>query len=349
MLKTFISKHKFVLESGKSFPEIQIAYHTYGKLNKEKDNVVWVTHALTANSDVFDWWKGLFGNNNLFNPEEHFIVCANVIGSHYGSTGPLSINPDTGNPYYHHFPEITIRDIVNAHILLRKHLGIEKIKFLIGGSLGGQQALEWAIAENDLIENLIVVATNPQHSPWGIAFNEAQRLAIKADRTWFNNSPDAGLKGLKAARAIALLSYRNAKTYNTTQKEESNNLPEIFKAVSYQDYQGEKLVKRFNAYSYWHLSKAMDTHNVGRNREGVVQALQKIRAKTLVIGISSDILFPTSEQKFLAENIPNANYAEIDSLYGHDGFLIETEKITNTILKHFSNKEINKINYELQN
>jgi homoserine O-acetyltransferase len=348
-MKLFSYKQKFVLESGKSLPEIQIAYHSYGKLNEAKDNVVWVAHALTANSDVIDWWKGLIGYSNLFNPEEHFIVCANVIGSHYGSTGPLSINPDTGNPYYHHFPEITIRDIVNAHILLRKHLGIEKIKFLIGGSLGGQQALEWAIAENDLIENLIVVATNAQHSPWGIAFNEAQRLAIKADRTWFNNAPDAGLKGLKAARAIALLSYRNTKTYNTTQKEESNNLPEIFKAVSYQNYQGEKLVKRFNAFSYWQLSKAMDTHNVGRNREGVVQALQKIRAKTLVIGISSDILFPTSEQKFLAENIPNANYAEIDSLYGHDGFLIETEKITNTILKHFSNNIINKINYELQN
>jgi homoserine O-acetyltransferase len=349
MLKTFTYKQKFVLESGKILPELQIAFHTYGNLNSKKNNVIWITHALTANSDVLDWWRGLFGTNCLFNPKEHFIVCANIIGSHYGSTGPLSINPDTGNPYYHNFPEITIRDMVNAHILLRNHLGIDQIKFIIGGSLGGQQALEWAIAESDIIENLIVIATNAQHSPWGIAFNEAQRLAIKADRTWFNNASDAGLEGLKAARAIALLSYRNAKIYNITQKEETNNLPEIFKAVSYQNYQGEKLVKRFNAFSYWYLSKAMDSHNVGRNREGVVQALQKIKAKTLVIGISSDILFPTNEQKFLAENIPNANYAEIDSLYGHDGFLIETEKITKTILKHFSKNTINKINYELQN
>jgi len=349
MLKTFTYKQKFVLESGKILPELQIAFHTYGNLNSKKNNVIWVTHALTANSDVFDWWKGLFGTNCLFNPKEYFIVCANIIGSHYGSTGPLSINPDTGNPYYHNFPEITIRDMVNAHILLRNHLGIDQIKFLIGGSLGGQQALEWAITENDIIENLIVIATNAQHSPWGIAFNEAQRLAIKADKTWLNNSHDAGLEGLKAARAIALLSYRNSKIYNITQKEETNNLPKIFKAASYQNYQGEKLVKRFNAFSYWYLSKAMDTHNVGRNREGVVQALKRIKANTLVIGILSDILFPIEEQKFLAENIPNANYAEIDSLYGHDGFLIETEKLTKTILKHFSKNTINKKNYEFQN
>lgn len=342
-------KHKFVLESGKSLPELQIAYHTYGKLNAKKDNVIWVCHALTANSDVFDWWQGLFGNNNLFNPEDHFIVCANIIGSHYGSTGPLSINPNTGNPYYHHFPEITIRDIVNSHELLRKHLEIEKINTLIGGSLGGQQALEWAILKNDLFENLILLATNAQHSPWGIAFNESQRLAIKADRSWYNFSPDAGLKGLKAARSIALLSYRNYNTYTSTQKEDNDDKTENFKASSYQNYQGEKLVNRFNAYSYWHLSKAMDSHNVGRNRDGVEKALKQIKAKTLVIGISSDILFPTVEQKFLAKHIVNAKYTEIDSLYGHDGFLIETEKISNEIQKYFTNKELKKENYEFQN
>lgn len=349
MTQFFIHKQKIVLESGKALPELQIAFHTYGKLNAKKDNVIWVTHALTANADVFDWWKGLFGENNLFNPEEHFIVCANIIGSHYGSTGPLSINPDTGNPYYHHFPEITIRDIVNTLELLRKHLGIEKINTLIGGSLGGQQALEWAILKNDIIENLVVLATNAQHSPWGIAFNETQRLAIKADRSWYNFSPDAGLKGLKAARAIALLSYRNYSTYNTSQKENTNDNTDNFRASSYQNYQGEKLVNRFNAYSYWHLSKAMDSHNVGRNRDGIENVLKQINSKTLIIGISSDVLFPTEEQKFLAKNISNAKYVEIDSLYGHDGFLIETEKIANEIQNNFTNKELKKENYEFQN
>jgi homoserine O-acetyltransferase len=349
MIQYYLHQQKFVLESGKALPELQIAYHTYGKLNAKKDNVIWVTHALTANADVFDWWKGLFGNNNLFNPEEHFIVCANIPGSHYGSTGPLSVNPDTGNPYYHHFPEITIRDIVNSLELLRKHLGIEKINTLIGGSLGGQQALEWAILKNDIFENLVLLATNAQHSPWGIAFNESQRLAIKADRTWYNFSHDAGLKGLKAARSIALLSYRNYNTYTSTQKEDNNDNTDNFKASSYQNYQGEKLVNRFNAYSYWHLSKAMDSHNVGRNRDGVENALQQIKAKTLAIGISSDILFPTEEQKFLANKISNAQYVEIDSLYGHDGFLIETEKISNVIQNYFTKKELKKEHYEFQN
>lgn len=349
MAQVIFYKKPFQLESGKKLPELQLAYHTYGKLNAKKDNVIWVAHALTANSNVFDWWKGLFGENNLFNPKEHFIVCANILGSHYGSTNPLSINPDTGNPYYHHFPEITVRDIVNSLELLRQHLGIEKINTLIGGSLGGQQALEWAILRNDIIDNLIVLATNAQHSPWGIAFNETQRLAIKADRTWFNNAPDAGLKGLKTARAIALLSYRNYNTYKTTQSEDkSENLGDL-KASSYQNYQGEKLVNRFNAYSYWYLSKAMDSHHVGRNRGGIENALHQIKAKTLVIGISSDLLFPVEEQKFLAKHIPNAIYTEIDSLYGHDGFLIETEKISNEIVKHFTKNELKKNIYEFQN
>ena len=168
----------FTLESGKKLRNLEIAYHTYGKLNAKKDNVIWVCHALTANSDVLDWWKGLFGNNLLFNPEEHFIVCANVIGSNYGSTNPLSENPTTGQPYYLSFPAFTIRDLVAAHHLLAKHLTIGNIKVAIGGSLGGQQALEWALAGTNLIENLILVATNAVHSPWGIAFNESQRLAI---------------------------------------------------------------------------------------------------------------------------------------------------------------------------
>lgn len=349
MGNVFIHNKTFQLESGKTLPELQLAYHTYGKLNAKKDNVVWVAHALTANSDVFDWWKGLVGENCLFNPEEHFIVCANILGSHYGSTSPLSINPDTGNPYYHHFPEITIRDIVNSLELLRQHLGIERINTLIGGSMGGQQALEWAISKNQIIDNLILLATNAQHSPWGIAFNETQRLAIKADRSWYNNAKDAGIKGLKAARAIALLSYRNYNTYKVTQSDDNSENLGNLKASSYQNYQGEKLVNRFNTYSYWYLTIAMDSHNVGRKRNGIKNALKEINAKTLVIGISSDLLFPVEEQKFLAKHIPNAIFSEIDSLYGHDGFLIETEKITNEILKHFTSNELRKKIYELQN
>ncbi len=327
----------FKLENGVVLNGLQVAYHTYGKLNKDKSNVIWVCHALTANSDVFEWWKGLFGAGCLFNPEEHFIICANNLGSCYGSTGPLSLNPDVNSPYYHLFPEVTIRDMVKAHDLLREHLGISSINTILGGSQGGQQVLEWNILHPGLFENCIVLATNAQHSPWGIAFNEAQRMAIRADRTYYSNSAEGGQKGMKAARAIALLSYRNYQTYQHTQQEEGSEKTNSYKASSYQNYQGEKLVKRFNAYSYMTLSAAMDSHHVGRGRASVTQALSAIQANTLAIGIRSDLLFPVNEQQFIADHVPSAVYEEIDSFYGHDGFLIETEKISMAI-KNFKDK-----------
>ena len=211
-------KKPFKLESGKQIGELEIGFHTYGTLNKNRDNVVWVCHALTANSDVFDWWKGLFGDKDYFNPDEYFIICANILGSPYGSSNPLSINPVTNQPYYLAYPQFTVRDMVKAHQLLAEHLQIKHIDILLGGSLGGQQAIEWAIIEPEFIKNLILIATNAKHSPWGIAFNESQRLAISADRTFYANTPEGGKKGLKAARSIALLSYRNYKTYGITQQ-----------------------------------------------------------------------------------------------------------------------------------
>ncbi|QXV64430.1 homoserine O-acetyltransferase [Mucilaginibacter sp. 21P] len=329
--QTFTYTGTFELESGRKLQGIEVGYNTYGTLNKNRDNVVWVCHALTANSDVFDWWKGLFGPEDHFNPDEYFIICANVLGSPYGTVNPLSNNPATGQPYFLAFPEYTIRDIVKAHQLLADHLAIDKIEILLGGSLGGQQALEWSIIEQDRIKNLILIATNANHSPWGIAFNESQRLAINADRTFQAGSIDGGAKGLKAARSIALLSYRNYKTYGITQHEDSDEIPESFKAASYQNYQGQKLVNRFNAYSYWFLSKAMDSHNVGRGRGGVDKALGLVKARTLVIGIKSDVLFPIEEQQYLFRHIPKSAFAELDSFYGHDGFLIETEDLTKVI------------------
>jgi len=320
-----------------SLPRLEVAYHTYGKLNAAKSNAIWVVHALTANSDVFDWWKGLFGEDDLFNPEDYFIVCANNLGSCYGTTGPLSINPDTNEPWYSYFPQITIRDMARSLELLRQHLGIGKIHTLIGGSQGGQIAQEWVLEQPELAENLVLIATNAQHSPWGIAFNESQRLAIKADRTYFSNLANGGEKGLQAARSIALLSYRNYHAYHSTQKPGGaaplNNYP----AASYQRYQGEKLVRRFNAYSYVRLSEAMDSHHVARERAYSVETvLNDIKARTLVIGLTSDLLFPPSEQKLLAKGIRGARFHEIDSLYGHDGFLIETAKLS-ALIKTFYN------------
>ena len=328
-----IYKHKkaIELESGQKISDLQIVYHTYGSLNDRKDNVIWVCHALTANSDVFDWWKGLFGDNCLFNPKEHFIICANVFGSHYGTTSPLNINKVTGLPYYLSFPDFTVKDLAAAHQILADHLGLPEIGLLIGGSLGGQQAMEWAILEPKRIKKLVLIAANAQHSAWGIAFNESQRLAITTDRTFYSQSTNGGNKGLKVARSIALLSYRSYDTYGATQLEVGTGKTTNFKASSYQNYQGEKLVNRFNAYSYWYLTKAMDSHNVGRGRASIVDALRQIQAKTLVIGILNDVLFPLAEQQFLASNIPGAHFAELNSFYGHDGFLIETEILTKEI------------------
>jgi homoserine O-acetyltransferase len=332
-----IYKHKkpFLLESGQKLKDLQIAYHTFGSLNAKKDNVIWVCHALTANSNVFDWWKGLFGDNCLFNPKEHFIVCANVIGSHYGSTSPLSIDRSTGLPYFLSFPEITVRDLAASHKLLADALGLTQIGLLIGGSLGGQQAMEWAILEPQRIGKLVLIAANAQHSAWGIAFNESQRLAITADRTFYAQTPDGGKMGLKVARSFALLSYRTYGTYATTQMEVNPDKINDFKASSYQNYQGEKLVNRFNAYSYWYLTKTMDSHHVGRKRNSIEGALKLIQAKTLVIGIKNDVLFPVEEQQYLAKNIPNARFTELDSFYGHDGFLVETEILTEEIGNFF--------------
>lgn len=321
---------EFGLENGSSLPGLVINYTTSGELSPKKDNVVWIFHALTANADPIQWWPGLVGEGHRIDPSKYFIVCANILGSCYGSTGPRSINPKSGKPYGLDFPVITVKDMVNAHKILQKELNIDQIYLGIGGSMGGQQLLEWSIANPDLFKNISLVATNARHSPWGIAFNESQRLALKADSTFFNNEDDAGQKGMKAARAVAMLSYRNQLTYEMAQLD-SNGIIDNYKASSYQEYQGEKLVKRFNAHSYYYLSKAMDSHNAGRGWDSIEIALKQIKARTSVIGIKTDLLFTPREQTFLAENIPQSKLFMIDSTYGHDGFLVETKKLSDIL------------------
>lgn len=337
-MKTLIINKPFPLELEGELPAITIAYQTWGELNAEKNNVIWICHALTADSDAASWWPRIIGKGKLFDPDRHFIVCANILGSCYGTTGPLSVNPETGRPWYRSFPRITVRDMVAAHELLRQYLGIVNINTLTGGSLGGFQAMEWAISNSRLFRNLVLLATSASLSPWAIAFNQSQRLAIEADATFHEGWPGGGLSGLKAARAIALLSYRNGQIYNQTQKENDTERTTLFRAATYQDHQGEKLVKRFNAYSYHLLTRAMDSHNVGRGRGGIEAALGKIRARTLAISISSDILFSDGEMKILATHIPDCTHVEITSAYGHDGFLTETEKISQKI-NQFNLKE----------
>ena len=328
----------FDLEAGESLPGFQLKYTTLGRLNRERNNAVWVCHALSGSADFTDWWKGFFVEGSPLDPTEYFFICANVIGGCYGSTGPLSTNATTGKTYFHDFPTLTVRDLVRALDLLRIDLGLEQIHTLIGGSLGGQQALEWAIIQPEVIQNLVVVATNAQHSPWGIAFNEAQRMAIEADSSWKENDARAGIEGLKAARAIGMISYRAYKGFDKTQSEKDSATTDNFRAASYQRYQGQKLANRFNAFTYWTLSKAMDSHHVGRARKSTEAALQSIKAETLVIGIESDVLFPIAEQEFLAAHIPHARFEKIDSLFGHDGFLVEIDQFKQILTKFYSQK-----------
>jgi homoserine O-acetyltransferase/O-succinyltransferase len=322
----------FKTESGGNVPSLGLAYCTLGEWIPGKSKVAWICHALTANADCADWWPELVGEGKAISPDEYFIVCMNIPSSCYGSSGPLSVNPQTGQPYYHEFPVFTIRDIVRASILLREHLGIEKIDLLAGGSMGGYQCIEWALMEPERIANLLLVATGARESAWGIAIHTAQRLAIETDSTFGEKTLTAGEKGLKTARAIGMLTYRNYAAFVKTQTDEDERVSG-FRAESYIHYQGEKLVKRFNAYSYWLLTRTMDSHNIFRGRGEMANAnaanavLKQVKAKTLVIGISSDILCPVAEQKFLAEHIPNAKYEEIESPFGHDGFLVEGKKI----------------------
>ncbi|MEM7296865.1 MAG: homoserine O-acetyltransferase [Bacteroidota bacterium] len=304
-----------ILENGQILRDLRIHYTTHGELNESKTNVVWVFHALTANSDPIGWWPGVVGEGTFIDPDKDFIICANMLGSCYGSTEPTSYD----------FPLLTIGDLVRAHKELKDHLGIRKVKIGIGGSMGGQQLLEWAVQEPDLFENMVLLATNAKHSAWGIAFNEAQRMALRLD----------GQKGIEAARAIAMLSYRNYITYEHSQTDNDHRLND-YSASSYQNYQGQKLAKRFSPISYYYLSKAMDSHDVGRYFQSSESALNRIRSKTIVIGLDTDLLFPISDQQFIAEHIPNASLHVITSNYGHDGFLTEAKEITKILIKELT-------------
>lgn len=337
MIQQFVHNEPFILEQGGILPRLEITYTTYGKKNESGSNIVWICHALTANADAAEWWPGMVGEGFAIDPEKYFIICANITGSCYGSSGPLSTDPATGNPYYSNFPAVTIRDMVNAHILLRQHLNISKIHLLAGGSMGGYQCIEWALMEPERIEQLFLLATSPSESAWGIAVHTAQRLALNADPTWNAPREDAGKNGIKAARAIGMLTYRNYHIMVKQQTDIDTEKLENYKAVSYIQYQGEKLAARFHAYSYWLLTRAMDTHHIARGRNSSMdELLQSIWQKTLLIGISSDILCPVAEQKHMAAMMPASTFVEIDSEYGHDGFLVETQKISAALLNWLS-------------
>lgn len=322
----------FELEAGGVLSRLDLVYHTSSGSPAGR-RVVWICHALTANSDVEQWWPQMAGPGKFIDTDRDFVVCVNILGSPYGSSGPASINPKTGKAYLLDFPKITIRDIVRTFGFVRNHLGIGSIDLLIGSSIGGFQALEWAVAEPDLIKSAVFMATAPRVSPWLSASAEAQRMALEADPS-FRQAEDlsGGAAGLRCARAQALISYRSFEGYRLTQSEPDADCLFAGRAASYERHQGDKLVARgFDAYSYLRLCDELDSHNLGRARGGVDAALSGIKAKSLVISITSDGLFPPEEGRQWAACIPGAQFKTIGSEFGHDGFLLETEQICKAI------------------
>ncbi|MCF0182059.1 MAG: homoserine O-acetyltransferase [Muribaculaceae bacterium] len=328
------------LECGGVLPGVTVAYSTFGTMSPERDNVIWVCHAQTANSDVPDWWAHTVEKGRFLDPERYFVVCANILGSPYGTTCPMSINPATGEPWYGSFPHITIRDMVHCHMRLARHLGIDHVEMLIGSSMGGYQCMEWTIMEPAFTRRLALIATCDRQMPWAIAFSESQRMAIRADQSWGEPRPDAAAAGLAAARSVAMLSFRGREAYNISQDDPDRDTKTgDYRVSSYQRYQGKKLANRFDAYSYTTLLNGTDSHNVARGRGSVQQALSAITAPTLIVAITTDNLFSIEGHGNLIKYIPNNQLHIIESDYGHDGFLVEHNQL-NDIITTFYNETV---------
>lgn len=323
------------LESSDRLEEVTVAYRTWGQLSSERDNAVLVCHALTGSADADEWWPGLFGIGKTLDPERDFVICSNVLGSCYGTTGPTSPKPGSRRPesYGPDFPEVTVRDMVHVQRLLLDSLGVKWLNLVIGGSLGGMQALEWAASAPDRVGAAVVIATSGRHSPWCIALSEAQRAAIRADAAWQGGrySPCCPPEqGLAAARMMAMCTYRTPENFGDRFGRDLNTNGD-FQSESYLRHHGSKLVQRFDANTYIGLTRAMDSHDLGRGRGAYHDVLGKISSRVLVVAITSDLLYPPVEQHELARWMPGARLAELFSTHGHDGFLIDTEELNSHV------------------
>ena len=322
--------HELRLESGTVMREVPVAYRTWGTLNERKDNAVVVCHALTGNMDVDQWWGALLGPGKALDTNQYFVVAANVLGSPYGSVSPISMNPETGALYGADFPDVTIRDTVQAHRQLLNHLEVQSVELVIGGSMGGMQVLEWALL-GDYVKRIIPIAVGGRHSAWCIAWSEAQRQAIYADPNWKDGRYSTDKKpvaGLSAARMMAMVSYRSMEIYEERfGRSRQEGEQDQWAVQSYLKYQGQKLVDRFDANCYVHLTRQMDSHDVSRDRGKYETVLQGILQPALVIGIDSDILYPLREQHELANHLPHSTLHTLSSPHGHDAFLIEVNTL----------------------
>ena len=335
------------LTRGGELKEVIVAYETYGELTPKRDNVILVTHALTGDShpaahnqyDEKGWWEPLIGSGRPIDTDRFYVICANVLGGCQGTTGPASPDPATGKPYGMSFPEVTIRDMVRVQKLLLEELDIHHLVMVIGGSMGGMQALEWAVSFPDFVDGVVNVAAPGYSTAQAIAYNAVGRQAVTLDPAWKqgNYYGEAGPRqGLAIARSLGMITYQSEESMNA--KFGRRQRDECFEVENYLEYQGENLVQRFDANSYLYLLRALDFHDLGSGYSSYDTALARVEARVLTVGVSSDILYPPGQQRELTERLQylgvRAAYAEIESPYGHDGFLIDFH-LLRPLLLHF--------------
>jgi homoserine O-acetyltransferase len=328
----------FGLESGVCLDDVVVAYRTWGKLNASADNAVIVCHALTGSADADNWWADLFGQGKTLDPKRYFIVCSNVLGGCYGTTGATSLKADA-KPWGADFPAITIRDQVRLQMRLADYLGIQAIQFVIGGSMGGLQALEWGLLDRQRVQAVISIAASGRHSAWCMGWSEAQRLALQTDPLFQQGRYEPAkppAQGLKAARAIAMLTYRSPQScevrfgrhaaHEVLTRGDLKNTSDSFAINAWLHFHGDALAARFDANSYLSLLNAMDTHDLSRGRGEFCAVLKHYTQPILIGSVVTDALYVPAEQQQLANALPNAQLFQIHSSHGHDGFLIDAAR-----------------------
>lgn len=357
----------FLLENGKTLPALEIRYETYGKLNAEKNNTVWVTSPLTADAHVAGyyspedkkpgWWDALIGPGKPVDTDRFFVVCSNILGGCKGSTGPASINPRTGKPYGSTFPTITIGDMVHAQKELADYLGVKELYCVIGGSMGGFQAMKWAIYYPELVKRCVLIATSPRFSSQALGFEIVARDVITQDPNYNNGDyyesahPDVGLSN---ARKLAHITYLSAvgmeKKFKRAQDHEHKNHAITYSTPfdldlpleSYLRYQGAKFVDRFDANSYLHIAHATDSFDLETEYGSLEKAFENVQAEVLNVNLSTDWLFPPHESRRITSALLNdrkvVTSLELDTLFGHDGFLIEDEDLGKAVGRFLDSK-----------
>jgi len=325
---------EFALENGDVLNDVEIAYRTWGKPENAAEHAILICHALTGSADVEAWWPNIIGAGKTFDPAVDYIVCANILGSCYGTTGPVSYKPGTDSRYQADFPGISVRDMVELQRMLLDELGVARLELVTGPSLGGMQALEWALMYPERVGSVVPIGVGGRHSAWCIGVSEAQRAAIAADPDWndgYYSDERPPEKGLAAARMMAVCTYRSWQSFDERFGREQR-AKDQYQVQSYLRHQGEKINDRFDANTYVTLTHAMHTHDLSRGRGDYPDVLHTIRQPALVVSVSSDTLYPPEEQQYVAHHLPNSHYEVLDSAHGHDGFLIETEALGEMIV-----------------